>query len=68
MIKFLLTLSVCLFIFVSKSDADHWGKPKLNGPGPWDQNISVLILKRFSTNIWCGWRELNSLTPTFVNP
>lgn len=51
MIKFLLTLSVCLLIFIDKSDADHWGKPKLNGPGPWDQSISVSSLQGFSTNI-----------------
>lgn len=39
MYKFLL-ISVMLFsVNISQVAADHWGKPKLNGPGPWDQNI-----------------------------
>ena len=45
MYKFLL-ISVMLFsVNISQVAADHWGKPKLNGPGPWDQNISVFKIK-----------------------
>jgi hypothetical protein len=51
MLRFPLIVVIFFSLNVPLAIADHWGKPKLNGHGPWDQNISVLSLKGFSTNI-----------------
>ena len=42
--------------------ADHWGKPKINGAGPWDDNISASVfkginheMKEMESNCKAGW-------------
>ena len=34
-----------LFVCSEMVFADHWGKPKINGAGPWDDNISASVFK-----------------------
>ena len=32
-----------IILFIPHANADHWGKPKINGPGPWNENLVISI-------------------------
>ena len=34
---------ISLIITPFQVSADHWGKPKIDGPGPWGENLSTAI-------------------------
>ena len=34
---------ISLIIIPFQVSADHWGKPKIDGPGPWGENLSTAI-------------------------
>ncbi len=39
--KFFGSYLIFLILFTPYVKADHWGKPKVNGPGPWNENLIV---------------------------
>ena len=39
--KFFGSYLIFLIVFTPYVKADHWGKPKVNGPGPWNENLIV---------------------------
>ena len=38
-------LIISLIITPFQVSTDHWGKPKIDGPGPWGENLSTTISK-----------------------
>ena len=44
-------IALFLILIPFQASSDHWGKPKIDGPGPWEENLSTASVKGMSFEI-----------------